>query len=324
MKKTVGVIVFVLIIAFSIEMEAQVWPFRKKSSAERVTKENEKRLRDSGQSTGNAFNKLQPMGSRPMYLREDHIWSSETAYTALPKTGNISVSTPSRLGVHPKLEFQSMLGAFYFAPNLLLKRKWHARDWWWSTRHGIYFPSNGLSWAQRQGYSSVIDTAVTVTQIITVRNELIVSKPFESSFGCVSGQPSLIISAGLSFDYSTTLTDNNILPIDQHILGARSTALIGDGLLIIARIRADYQILDDLYIEGGLKYFKGENNIAKPLEHHAALNYLLTNNISLSPGYILSIGNLGDSNPRIFPFFDITWYFGQKPRRHEGLFKGTR
>ncbi len=321
MQRLVWIIVLILAtLAFPCELESQIWPFRKKGQAERASRDLERRQKESGQNQGNAFNPLQPMGSSRNIDREDHIWSSETAYISNLYSGNISITTPSRLGVHRQLELQSMLGALYWSPNLMIKKRWHSGNWWWATRHGGYFPSNGLTWAKDKGHHSIADTTVRVPQIITFKNELIVSKPFFSDYSCVTGHPYLIISAGLSFDYSTALSDNDLIPINEHLLGARSTALTGQGLLVIARIRADARILTDLTVEGGFKYFTGQNNLSNVLEHHANINYFLASNFSISPGYILSFGDLGASNPALFPFFDITWYFGQKPRRPTGLF----
>lgn len=318
MKRIAGFTLIVLLV-LPVQVEAQFSIFRKRSSADRATRDLEKRQRDAGEQ--NAFNAVQPMGRGSDTRRDDHLWSSETAYTAINRTGNISITTPSRLGIHQKTEIQSMLGAFYFVPNILVKHRWHTgKQLWWATRHGVYFPSNGLTWAQKRGFSSVIDTTISVSQVIAIRNELIVSKPVGNKLSCVPGQPFLIITAGLALDYSSTLSGHNVKPIDEHILGARSTALIGDGLLIIARIRADAQLTEDMIVEGGFRFLTGENNISDVIEHHAALNYRLTNNITVSPGYIVSFGNLGNSNPQLYPFFDLTWYFGQKPRRHISLF----
>lgn len=315
--------IFVLIMAtlvFPGELEGQVWPFRKKGQAERASRDLEKRQRNAGQNQENAFNPMQPMGSSRDFNRDDHIWSSETAYISNLYSGNVSITTPSRMGIHRQLELQSMLGALYWSPNLMIKKRWHSGNWWWATRHGAYLPTNGLKWAQEKGHHSIADTTVRVPQILTFKNELIVSKPFFNNYSCVAGQPYLIISAGLSFDYGTALSDNDLPPIDEHLLGARSTALTGSGLQIIARIRADAHILPVLTVEGGLKYFTGQNNLSNAMEHHANINYFLTSNLTISPGYILSFGNLGNSNPALFPFFDITWYFGKKPRRPSGLF----
>lgn len=318
MKRIVGFTLIALLV-LPVQVEAQLAIFRKANSADRATRNLEKRQRDAGEQ--NAFNAMQPMGRGSDTRRDDHLWSSETAYTALSRTGNISLTTPSRLGIHRKTELQSMLGAFYFAPNLLVKHRWHTgKQLWWSTRHGVYLPSNGLQWAQDKGYNSVIDINSSVSQVVAIRNELIVSKPVGNKLSCVPGQPFLIITAGLALDYSTTLSGHDVKPIDEHILGARSTALIGDGMLVIARIRADAQLTEDMIVEGGLRFLTGENNISDVIEHHAAFNYRVTSNISVSPGYIVSFGNLNNTNPQLYPFFDLTWYFGQKPRRHSTLF----
>ncbi|TCO10899.1 hypothetical protein [Natronoflexus pectinivorans] len=317
--------IFVILIITALipaELEAQVWPFRRRSQAERATRDLERRQRETGQQT-NFFNPLQPFGSRRNNDRDDHIWSPETAYLSIPQTGNVSITNPSRLGINSKYELQSLLGASYWVPNLMIKRRIHSGEIYWATRHGIYVPTPGLNWAQNKGYHSYVDTTAAIPHIVAIRNELIVSKPFMDDVSCVQGIPWLIITAGLSADYGLSLESNDLSAIDEHIIGSRSAPLTGKGLLIIARLRADARLNDFTFIEGGFRYFNSTHH-NNGFEHHAALNYFAAKNFSISPGYLLSIGNFGSSKVKIYPSLDLTWYFGQKSRRGGRIFEGSR
>jgi hypothetical protein len=300
-----------------VSLSAQIWPFKKKGQAERATRDLDKRQRETGQA--NAFNPLQPMGSSLNNERNDYIWSSETAYITNLNSGNVSLTTPSRLGFHPNAELQSLLGSATLVPNLMLKRRLHSGKWLFATRHGIYTPTPGLKWAQKQKYHSIADTTLLIPHIFTVRNELLVSKPFFDPAVCDAKVPYLVISASLAFDYGFPFKENNLVSINEHILGSRSPGLTGNGPLLISRLRVDARITDYLFLEGGVRYFIG-NMPNNGFEHHASLNYFLFRSFTVSPGYILSVGDFGNSGLQIFPFFDMTYYFGKKSRRPSGLF----
>ena len=191
MKRIAGFTLIVLLV-LPVQVEAQFSIFRKRSSADRATRDLEKRQRDAGEQ--NAFNAVQPMGRGSDTRRDDHLWSSETAYTAINRTGNISITTPSRLGIHHKTEIQSMLGAFYFVPNILVNidgtrvKLWYYQTW-------CLLPINGLTWAQKRGFSWV-DTTISAPGYCYQKQ--LVSKPVGNKLSCVPGQPFLIITAGLA------------------------------------------------------------------------------------------------------------------------------
>lgn len=312
------IIMTVLLNLLPQKASSQIWPFKKRSQAQKATKGLDDRLQETNQV--NAFNKLQPMGSRQSFERNDYLWSSETAFSSSNKTGNISITTPSRLGVNHGLELSTMLPANYWVPNLMVKKTHIKRKVLVASRHGIYSATPGLLWAQKRNYQSIADSLVKVPHIITLRNELIVSKPFGADDACSSGQPYLIITAAVAFDIGIPFEKNELSHIDEHILGSRSPALAGKGLLFAGRLRADAQLTNTMFVEGGLKFFFGDFNGGMAVEHHAGLQNFITNKFSVTLGYIVSIGDFANSKVKLYPSFDLTWYFGSKPGHPNGLF----
>ena len=59
-------------------VDGQIRLFQRRSQEERATRDLEKRRKPTAQF--NPFNPLQEMGSSNIYLRDDYIWSPETAY----------------------------------------------------------------------------------------------------------------------------------------------------------------------------------------------------------------------------------------------------
>lgn len=299
-------------------VDGQIRLFQKRSQAERATRDLEKRRKPTAQF--NPFNPLQEMGSSNIYLRDDYIWSPETAYISFLNAGNVSLLTPSRWGVGSNFELQTLLGADYWVPNFLIKKGWHAKNLLWSSRHGLYLPTSGLRWAQKEGHQSIADSLIAVPFIISMKSELIVSRPFYNQLNCNSKIPYLIITAALSLDYGVSFDTNHLNNSTEHIIGSRHPSLTGNGLLVGVRLQADALLMEDLYVRGHLKYFMGEMEF-NAFEHRAYVEYLLNNYFSVSGGYFLSIGKYASSTFMVLPFVDITIYFGSKPRRSSGLFK---
>lgn len=311
-------LVFFLYLFCTPMVEGQIRIFKKRSQAERATRDLERRRKPTAEF--NPFNPLQPMGASNNFQRDDYLWSPETAYISFLHAGNVSVSTPSRWGVGSNLELQTLLGADYWVPNFLIKKGWHAKNFYWTSRHGLYSPTPGLRWAQNEGYQSIADSLVAIPQIISMKNELIVSRPFYDQINCNSKIPFLIITGSVSLDYGISLEKNQLDNSTEHIIGSRHPSLTGNGLLIGLKLQADAFLMDDLYARGHMKYFMGQMKY-NAFEHRAYVEYLLNNHFSVSGGYFLSIGQYASSTFMLLPFVDITFYFGSKPRRSSGLFK---
>ena len=309
---------FILFLLAEHNSDAQL--LRRKSTAEKATKDLRKRQKEAGEEE-NAFNPLISFGTPANFSRDDFIWSSETAYTAKKKNGNISIVTPSRYGLGKDFELSTMLPVNYWAPNLMLKKSYTTEKLIIAHRHALYYPTLGLNWAQKKEYYTIVDSLASVPHIASLRNELIVSYPIGSDPECGSGQPYLVLTGGIALDAGIPIGENNLQHIDEHIFGSRSPSLTGQGLLFSARLRVDGRLTDFLFIEGDIKLFVGDFNNKYSLEQHTGLNIFASHNISFTIGYAASYGHFGNSNLRLFPYGDISFYFGKKLTRQRGLFK---
>ena len=323
-KKKFLLFYFLLFILSAQSIDAQRL-FRKKSPAQKASEDLRKRQQQAGE--GNAFNPIQPDMHRPDFSRDDYIWTSETAYSSSKKTGNISLTTPSRYGLGKNFEISTMLPLNYFVPNLILKKSYPTKRFIFAHRHALYSSTPGLIWAQKNHYGKIVASDVDIPVIVAIRNELIVSYPFKSDPVCSTGLPFLIITAGVALDAGFAFEQNNLNMIDEHFLGSRSPALTGKGAQLSTRLRVDVRLTDFLLIESDVKFFFGKfinNNFS--LEQHTGLQFFLTRNVSFTVGYTASYGYFSTKNFMIFPNADLSFYFGKKNKRDLGLFgkKGPR
>ncbi|MDG5799433.1 hypothetical protein QA597_03555 [Marinilabiliaceae bacterium ANBcel2] len=303
---------------------SQIWPFGQRSrQVERATRDLEERRQQAGEA--NVFNEEQPMGVSHNRERNDHIWSHNTAYNTRLNTGNINLTTPSRFGLSNRYEIRSTVGLSYWIPNIGVKRGLYAgENWIIATNHSIFSTTPGLNYAKNNNHTSIIDTTKSVPSIVGIKNELVISRPFIDNYSCNETSPWMILSAGAGYTHGFSFEDNNLEHIDKHILGSRSEALIAKGGVLAVRLNADIQLNRNLFLSSSIKGFKTINssdNIGIPVEHKTLLNYFITNNFSIAPGYIISFGDFNNSTPAIFPFIDLSIYFGKKPGVSKDIFK---
>lgn len=268
----------------------------------------------------NAFNPLQPMGIRENDARDDLLWHHESANTVYPGAGNISLISPSRYGLKQGLELSTNLLINYWVPNLTLKKRWANQQWYIASKHGLYSASSGIKWAQKNNHSSIIDSTTKVPLVISIKNELIISRYIASNNTCSKEQPYIILTAGIGVDFGIRGSKTELAEMKEHFLSNRSPALTGNGALGYAKIRADWQINSMMTLGGGLKYFRGDFTGNHAFEQATKLQTFIISGLSVNVGYILSIAQYNTPNSfGIFPLIDINLYFGKRQSRQKGL-----
>jgi hypothetical protein len=292
--------------------QAQIWPFRKRS---------QKRKRDAGE--GNLFNRLQTTDPNRTDLRDDHIWSGGTAATSYFNAGNVSLASASRYGVSQGLELQSWLGLDYWIPNLFIKREISRGDIWVSSLHGAYSSWPGLKQVYEKGGSFPADSLTGVPLTISVKNQLMVSKPFYDVMDCNPHQPFLVVTGFLALDYGFAFTDEEIYIEERHLITPRSIAYAGKGLYGTLGVRGDWRINPVLYARGELRGLVGNFPSGVTIEQQSSVEYFPFRNFSLSGGYVVGMGRFGERFFSLWPFFDFSIYFGKKQGRKRGLFEQT-
>ncbi len=298
---------------------AQFWPFKKRSQVENATEDLNKRKRSAGE--GNMFNALQSNDPTLSDLRDDHIWSAATAATSYLNAGNVSLSSPSRYGLSQGLELQSWLALDFWAPNLFLKREISRKRWWVSSLHGIYSSFPGLNRVEQGKDTFLADSLSGTPLVISLRNQLLLSRPFFDKLDCNPHQPYLVLSGGLAVDYGIPFGDEDVFLEEQHFFTPRSASYLGGGWLVTFSVRADWEILSFLYGRGELRVFTGDFSSRFSLEQQASVEFFPTGNLSLSGGFLTAFGKIGSSRASILPFFNVSLYFGKRQGRKRGLFE---
>jgi hypothetical protein len=319
MVRRAAILLVPLFFSVSVPVEAQIWPFKKRSQAEKATRDLEERKREAGE--GNLFNPFQPSGSSVSELRDDYIWSAKTAATSYHKAGNVSITTPSRYGLKEGLELSTWLGIDYRVPNLFLKNEISRGKLWVSSLHGAYSSWPGLNNAQENNGNFLADSVMDVPLILSLKNQLILSRPFLSSLQCNPHQPYLILSAALAFDYGIPFDSYSVYLKKDQFKTPRSMSYLGEGWLVTLALRCDWQIQPYLYARGEIRMFGGNFPGEISVEQQSSAEYFPFSNLSVSAGYIIGIGSIESRSLNILPFFDISFYFGKKQGRKRGLFK---
>ena len=318
-----GIFLLLAFLLSTAELNAQTGKktkLNKKTSKREIKKKQEEAHKKN--KDFNVFNPLQPMGSTEDLERDDIFWGSETANTVYIRAGNISLLTPSRYGIKQDLEISTVLGYDFFTPNVLVKKRWKNDRLKIATRHGLYTGTPGLHWLQNNGHSDYVDSLAEIPFVISLKNEVFFSYSFFRDLKCIRREPFLILTLNLGIDGGIPIGNSTVNEFEKHFLTNRSPALLGQGVTGFAKVRLDSKLYDYLYLSTSMNFFYGTftNNFA--FENHTSLQTFISRKFSVSLGFYVSFAgynNVG-SKAGILPFFDLSWYFGQKVSRQKGLF----
>jgi hypothetical protein len=314
----------ILIVLIGLSLDGAEGQRKKKFKSKKGTSKREIRKRQQeafDKDDTNAFNPKQPMGAKQNDSRDDLLWHSETANTVYDGAGNLSLVSPSRYGLKPGLELSSNVFISYWVPNVYIKKRWQNDQWYVASKHGFYSATLGLNWLNDGNYNSIIDKAEDIPFILSMKNELIVSRLIVNNDRCGRDKPYIILTGGVGVDFGVPFGDSDLNELKGHFFANRSPALIGSGYTAYAKLRADWQMSKTLMLGGGFKYFRGDFSGSGALEHQAELQAMIFLKFSVSLGYVLSVANYTDTSTLgLIPFFDLTYYFGRRQGRQKGLF----
>ena len=320
------ILVPLFMVIFLITLHDGVSQTNKKFKGKRHTsrRELERRIREGEErnQTEMPFAMAQESNTKRGAFRDDFMWKAETGNTIYEKAGNVSIVEPSKYGLREGLEIQSHIPILYWIPNVFVKKRWVNKNWYLSTRHGLYSATSGLNYAQKNGYYDIVDSSSTVPFILSLKNEILFSKTFNKDYSCHPNQPTWILNAGVGIDFGIPINgETDLNEIDGHFISNRSAALIGDGYSMYVFGGSIFQMGRNLFLDGSLKYFHGTFSGHNALEQQTRLEYFINYNFSVTGGYKLSFANYSNINAiGIIPMIDISWYFGKKQGRENGLF----
>ncbi len=313
LSNSIALIVFIMIL-LPITLEAQR---RNKGTSKR---EIRKRQEDANKKSNyNKFNELVPMGSSASIARNDFIWSYETANTVPLDGGDISLISPSRFSFRRGAEIGTSIGSAALIPMIYYKRRWREDKLYIATRHQMYSFLPGLEIMHNNNHFQFIPENSAIPQVIAIKNEFIVSKPFLKDLKCGSvKQPYIILTAGLSYDYGIKISGTDVKLIDYKFVRSRSGVILGDGGFFSARLQGDFYLNQNLFLTVAARGLFAGNTFGNTIEQNSLVRYKISPKFAVSGGYWMNFGK-GDGT-MILPVIDLTYYFGTREIREKGLF----
>jgi hypothetical protein len=213
------------------------------------------------------------------------------------------------------------MGLNYWVPNLFIKKNYLHKKWILSSLHGVYSATPGLSYIENGQPNLLADSVSNAPLLVSIKNQIILSRPFYNALDCKSGQPYLILSGGIALDLGFPFSDEQILIPDEHLITPRSKAYTGEGWLLTTNAQADWTMTSSIFGHAAIRILQNDFPRIAAIEQQTSAELFFNRHFSGSIGYILSFGNLGNNMFQVWPFLDLSYYFGKKKERERSLFK---
>lgn len=261
------------------------------------------------------------VSTQPVYITkrfETETW--KTAFTVPERELHLSVFAPTRYGISPSVELQSHLALWaYLTPNLYLKKNWYEDRWVLSSKHGVYYPTQGLKILRKDNEDSTLDETAEVPHILTLQNELIASYIINPS--CNSQIPYWIATARLGMDFSLTGDrKDSFNRMTFYSLYHRTASFYGDKVLYMGG-QIDGGLWKHIYFSAGADIYAIDFDV-KGLEAQGSLIYHYSQKLSFSGGFkYIRTNNEIEKESHLFPTVDICYRLWRKGEREKGLFR---
>ncbi len=169
--------------------------------------------------------------------------TDRTAFTVEPNCLEISLFRPSKYGLTRKDQFALHPLGFFAMPHFFYKRRWLSfkikkRDFFFSSRHGIYYPHFALKINKQLDWDStrLQPDSLPIPHALAFQNELLLSHFLLPPSRCQhSGH---LVTARLGCKYSFSFSDTEHPLIYQSIL-YRETVVLSPGFVWYAGL--DFQ-----------------------------------------------------------------------------------
>ena len=234
---------------------------------------------------------------------QNPLWTDGTAFTAPPKTLELSLFRPAKFGLTKKDELSAHPLAFFIMPHIHYKRRWMKfylfnLKFMFSSKHGLYYPHFALKVNRRFsfGFSELVPEDAAIPHSLAIQNEVIVSHYLQDPSHCNPGN--YLITGRLGFKYAFKFSPLEHPLIYQSIL-YRETAVLTPGL--VWYVGADI----DGYINYVFNYFAD-------LDFYS---YGFINNWSLES----KLGIMGYSGKQLSGFAGVKLGFSTIPDRNRFL-----
>ncbi len=279
--------------------------------------------------TSQAYSQFNPnldaiKGRRRAQLRDDVLWHAETARTNARRTGNVSITSASRLGLAERLELSTYLAFDFFQPNLMLKYRWNKapQEWYFASKMNIGNAYTGLKFAQRQGYTDYVAADDVIPKVVELGHEFIVSRQFSTDANCSDGKEWLILTASVGTYFGIEVSEGTVQQLPYHFLANRSMVLIDNDFLVSLKLWADWKVANWFNLHGGMRFYNWSLDKNFAFELQAEAEAFVTGALSVKLGGAFSAANYERTKHRVggIPMVDITYYFGKKSGNERSLF----
>jgi len=229
-------------------------------------------------------------------------WSSGTAYCMPAGRWEIGLFQPLRWGAGETLELSTHPLAFFLVPNLEVK--WlhrSGRDFTISSRHSMYYPTPLLRTITRKGIGGIISPEFHIPHMVSVYNEVLVSRSVASSIVLTAKAGFCIAFKSGNLDERTT--------IDLPVVFPRLYVFYrGYGL------RTGFNAFGKLFkrwtgsMDVDFFYYPGaEQKMA--FEHQGRVVWCKNSRFKMFAGYQLSYGEypFGTQWHLLAPLLDLQW-----------------
>ena len=242
-----------------------------------------------------------------------------TAYTIPQSHMDVSIFRPARYGISNTFEVSAQPFVFLVFPNAQVKKTWYKRKFAIASVHGLNYPSLSLNMLRKRDKEGYIPFDSLVPQMITFKNELIVSKMLKKKTTCEAANYLLSVKIGAQFAWQ--FKKGNIPAMEKPVIYPL-TSIYQKKLLWYAGVDIDAHLNSWINFSADVDFMSVKFNMEDiAIEHKAMIMLPLTNSLMLLGGYKFFYGTYPSGNTQIavYPLIDVSWKYIFKPKKAREL-----
>lgn len=259
----------------------------------------------------------------PQRIDYYNTWTERGAKVVPLGEVHLSAIAFSRYGNYPKTELNSQLLLFPFCPNFGFKHEWWGKNTIVATQHRAFYPTLGLNWLKSSGFKDQIPKSAKIPQLLTIRNELIVSRilnPHRND--CYVKTPYWILTGRLGMDFTLSEGGGNFPRLDYYFLYHRTASYHNNRKLYFLGAELDGYIYRNFNFSLNADYFSINFNGEWAIESQGKVHWHRNSKFSLSAGYKMYYLKADAGKQFLLtPTIDFVWKLNHRTRLQRGLFK---
>lgn len=265
-------------------------------------------------------------------------WHAGTAGILKSNGAELSLFSPSRIGMTKSTELLLRIGEEWLLPNIGIKHRWIGGERLiFSSEHTAYYTWPGLKILQSTGIKDLVPDSVTIRQGIAMRNELLLSWLMNPQVvGCPNPAPERILTLRAGMEFYVGNGKNEVPPFN-YFHSLYHTQILNKKILYYGGLQFDSYFSHRFHYSLNALYYSIDFSRDFATEANGRLTYYVSQRIGLSlsckaaymkikDNEVSSPGtNIRKSKFSCLPLLDFTYLI--HPDRGEirhGLFKNRR